>query len=744
MTKDNHPIYDYSRAGLDLLSTLGQTVNWLALPDQPLSGATISDDFFGVNLAPGEDPAVDDYILAQLSELGLLHVRMDFSYCSFEGPAERLLHRLLGAGYRVFLNLLPPLVEAQNLTRDTDAQDRWMQFLRRVFHCYQNQVACFEIGNTPNRGRWSGFSSRSYITAWRIATAEAEGVELTLAGPNISDFEPLYNATYLAIMARFGRAPEIHTDNLFVERVIEPEAYDHRVLGRGATNLLRLNLIKKARILHLIGQRAGCEKTFCTYICWTTKRLARRSAWPDIKAADYLVRYLVLAATSGALGRVYWGPLICSRDGLIDSQDSAYPEIDQVSFYKEVRGQLNDFTIRPTFRALHHSIKRLGGAHCELATHQPNGLSLFKFSDRQGEAFHLCWTRDRLTWPLESIFDGQSLSSARFFDASGKPVKRPTVICEHPLYIEFTDAEINPDLATAQGAASPGIIHLSSPGHQSIAHRDSEWIGAHMLRREHQLNDLDSAPSLFPEALLQLPEDAVLRDARNRLWNVQDPRGIYDAITIKLNRVTGIKRLSYRFRPSKGRRHWNNACEMLRRGIRTPTPIAFFDRPKSPGIRDSWYVCEFIPEAISSRQVYAALREGSIEFLGLTKDGWFDLLSKFICHMHDKQVLHRDLSAGNILLRRKPNGSIEPLLIDIGRAQVGQTTRLGDRHRLIDLIRICYKLRWPDRNLFIDTYESHMGRTFSPLWRIPFVYYDSKQGLKKWIKGSKKRPGPAQ
>ncbi|MEH6571530.1 MAG: hypothetical protein V7709_20775, partial [Halioglobus sp.] len=177
-----------------------------------------------------------------------------------------------------------------------------------------------------------------------------------------SDFEPFYNASILAYMGRFGRTPRVHTDNLFVERVIEPEAYDHRVFGRLATHWLKLNLLKKARILQLIGADNGATELMCTYKCWTSKRLARRSPWPDQKRVDYLVRYLALATASGALRRVYWGPLICARDGLISDQVDAYPVIDQVSYYQKVRGELSNFTINSGFSALAHAVKRFSGA----------------------------------------------------------------------------------------------------------------------------------------------------------------------------------------------------------------------------------------------------------------------------------------------------------------------------------------------------------------------------------------------
>lgn len=81
------------------------------------------------------------------------------------------------------------------------------------------------------------------------------------------------------------------------------------------------------------------------------------------------------------------------------------------------------------------------------------------------------------------------------------------------------------------------------------------------------------------------------------------------------------------------------------------------------------------------------------------------------------------------------------MAIDIGRARIwsGPGSRVRQRDRMLDLIRIAYKLDWADRQLFIQCYEQHLGASLSPLWRIPFWYYDSKQKLKKAIKGKRKR-----
>lgn len=729
-----HPLYGVPRAGIELFEVVTSIPSWLSLSDRPMSGICVPEDFIGINIATAEDPAVDDYIFERLAELEIRHVRMDFSYSSFGSSAERLLNRLLDEGYQVMLDIFPPLSEAKILQSNDGAQRQWGDFVARVFNQFKGRVEFYEIGNTPNRGRWSGFSSRSYIVAWEIATQQATLTSVRLAGPNVSDFEPIFNAIYLSYMARVGRVPEVHTDNLFVERVVEPEAHDHRVLGRGATKLLKLNLIKKARILRAIGLSNGCPETMCSYNCWTIERLRRLSAWPEQKRVDYLVRYLALAASSGALRRVYWGPLICSRDGLVDDGVEGYPEIDHVSYYDGVGGELDKYRVTEGFAALKYAIKRFSGAQFEKVVHQANGLSLYNVVDSQGTRFLLCWGRDKMSWPLDVIFDGEDLDKALFFNACGGSLERPATVSEQPLFIEFGGDVAIPDSGRILACSSTKVNHFSNSNLQSIVHTEGVWTGACMLRFDRQPQDLDMAHMLLPDAIKALEETAVLRDTRNRVWNVNDPRSIYEQITVKQNRVKGAKKISYRFRPSKGRRHWNNGCEMLRRGVATPTPIAFYEHHDAPGVRESWYLSEYISGAFSVRDVFRALCGGDREYNGLSQLDWFKLISAFVCKMHNKEVIHHDLSAGNLLLGQTTSGEVEPMVIDIGRAKIGRRFKYGENYYpLYDLVRVAYQLDWPQRESFIACYEGYRGKPLPSLWRIAFHYYDGKHKLKKRI-----------
>jgi hypothetical protein len=274
-------------------------------------------------------------------------------------------------------------------------------------------------------------------------------------------------------------------------------------------------------------------------------------------------------------------------------------------------------------------------------------------------------------------------------------------------------------------------IYARLPEVQEVPWQNRHWRGAFTTTAKLPTPTLGD--ELTPEKIATKLELEVLRDRRNRLWNIVHPLDPQQRLTVKLNRPSGVKRLTYHLKPSKGRRHWDTASAMLQRGINTPTAVAFYERHRRSGVRDSYYICEFIPDAFSSRHVFAAFRQGQNEFKGHDKHQWFVLLSSFICKAHDSGVLHRDLSVGNLMLKQEEDGKITPYLIDIGRAKV-LNKPLAGRQRIQDLMRICYKLDWPDRELFIQYYSKCWRNTFLPYWRLALGYYDLKQGTKKYIK----------
>jgi tRNA A-37 threonylcarbamoyl transferase component Bud32 len=725
----------YIRATKDVLLTLVKSGLWFHCSPKLQAGERIKNDFFGINIAPSSDPRADDYIVERLRELDLQNVRMDFTYASLDGDAERLLQRVLAEGFKVMLDLLPPFEDAVVLADDNAAQNRWREFVATVANQYGTQVNSFEIGATPNRGRWSGFEPLSYLVAWEIASKQLAGKDIVLAGPNVSDFEPISNVILLAEMQRQGTAPDIHTDNLFVERVIEPEAYDHRVFGRWMTNIFKFNLVKKARIYANLTQRFGAKRTVCSYKCWTTKRLSRFSDTPDIRKANYLVRYLVIAASSGALDKVYWGPLICSRDGLITDGAEGYPKIDNVSFYKEIRGKYEQFQPEKAYYALQNLINLLSGAECVQAVSADHGINHFIFNTEQNTQLHIGWTRDRQIFPLLSLYTQQQIDEATFIDICGETLNHQAIsFSEQPLFLQFSAPQatkINVEqierLVISKDVVFPYVDDV-----EFTPWSEGDWNGAIGVKTGENL--LEKVSAMLPESLLGLPQLGVHRDQRNKVWSIKNPLNPDETLVVKQNRVQGLKKFSYRFKASKGERHWNNASEMIRRGVSSPTPIAYFERTKNAAITHNYYVCEFVADAFSARDAFVEFAQGEEQYAGFDKGTIYRAIAHYTCKMHNNQIIHYDLSGGNLLMTKNDHGQIDVTAIDIGRAAIFKGKKITEKMRLIDLRRICYKLDWPNREIFMQAYFDEYGKAFGPGWRKPLENYEWKQRTKRKIK----------
>jgi len=127
------------------------------------------------------------------------------------------------------------------------------------------------------------------------------------------------------------------------------------------------------------------------------------------------------------------------------------------------------------------------------------------------------------------------------------------------------------------------------------------------------------------------------------------------------------------------------------------------------------------------------LRPQSDKFLGISAAYLFQRIAALLVKMHGRGVFYRDLSAGNLLLRRTQNANIELALIDTGRARVG-TTSLSIRPRLADLRRLCHPLAWTARDPFLRAYFEVAGIRFAAWMRLAFHYYDWKHHLKKKLR----------
>ena len=703
---------------------------WLAAgADEPAGDFRVPPDFFGLCVAGGQNPAGDDFIIARLKELGLRQVRLDYAAGSRATFQERFLRRLIDEKFRVCLHLVQSRAEAESMPGSAQAGEDWRLFTAETLAVYGRELELVEIGSTCNRRKWSGYTLPGYLKAWQIADEVAAAHHCALAAPNVTDFEPFYNIALLSAMRRKNMLPAVHTDNLFVERVTEPEAYDHKIAGRMLANMLRFNLVRKACLLGDIALTFGVRRTFCSHVSWSLRRIARFLGGAEEKQADYLARYCCLAAASGALERVYWGPLIGQREGLIDDGTSEFPEVPHVTFYGKIRGNIGDYRIRPAYYAFQAVNRFLAGTEYIRKIPSERGLEIHEFQ-KADSLLHVAWTMNGRRALTEDCYPAVALEGARCYSRDGAPLAgRPAMISESPVYIMWAGKDFT-ETRSRTSASRDKMRILQDIRFAHIAGREYDFVARNDLSGVCLAGDAGPILNMFSS--LKAGGTAghdVLRAARNRVWRCALPAQ-KEKIVIKLFRPSGsFRRFLQRKKGDKALRSWNGAQELLRRGIATPLPVAVFHGAKNPLAGESWYVCDDFAGSFSVRQAFTAFSNGAAEFEGLKAGELYDQIALFLRKIHDRGVYFRDLSAGNLLFRVQNDKSVEFTLIDTARA-LFYDKGIGLRQRLCDLMRICHPLCWKGRKLFLARYMAFTGRRHRLWMNIPFHYYDFKHMVK--------------
>jgi len=696
----------------------------------PKAGHRTPEDFAGVCVASSPDPACDSYILGRLEEVGLRHVRLDYSDSGARCHTDRFLGRLLEERVHVLLHLVQPRDDARAMP-STEAEGRWRRFVETTLDRWGDRIEAVEIGSTVNRRKWSGYTPAGFMAAWRVAHSESRKRGVRLAGPNVTDFEPLHNIALLGRMRAERVSPDIHTNNLFVERALEPERFDHKVAGRALAPVFKFNLVKKADLMRRVARRFGQEETWSTHVAWSKRRVRRLSDDFEERQANYLARYFLLAAAAGALSRTYWGPLIDQRAGLIDDGTDEYPDPPHVTLYELARGSVDDYKPRPALDALKAFIELIPGSLYEGRLTSAFGLEAHSFQTSRGR-LHALWTVDGRAADPAVLYAPKELRSAQWLDRDGARLPQaPTAIRESPCYALWPeDRSIEAD---RRARPAPCLV-THGP---IVLHEADGWRGAVAAACHEDHRRLLEA--LDPSIIERVDRLATLRKGRNTVWRIDHPFRSGESLVVK--RAAPKKwsrRILDSWKPSKARRSWNGACELARRGVDVASPVAFFERSRLAVQRPSYYVCEHCPGGLSVRSFFSAYAAGARDHEGLAPTQFYQALAPFLLKMHARGVHFRDLSAGNILVRLAHDGRPRFLLIDTARARFFRRS-VNMRRRLSDLKRICHPLHWSGREEFVGLYLSAIDEAFTPLRRMPFHLYDFKHRFKGLYKKKRRR-----
>jgi len=187
----------------------------------------------------------------------------------------------------------------------------------------------------------------------------------------------------------------------------------------------------------------------------------------------------------------------------------------------------------------------------------------------------------------------------------------------------------------------------------------------------------------------------ILLDSRNRIgvFNASLGNGKTTYVVIKEFYTYGINKLKSTFIPSKALKSWQGSNALLEREIKTPLPIAYLEKRKSIFLDQSFFLSEMEKDVEEIRGLFLKLPDEELREI-------LKSLASFLSYCHKKGILHRDLSDGNILVRKSESNKFAFNLIDTNRIRVKK--RIG----LLQCIKNLVRLGVPDcyQRFFLENY----------------------------------------
>lgn len=116
------------------------------------------------------------------------------------------------------------------------------------------------------------------------------------------------------------------------------------------------------------------------------------------------------------------------------------------------------------------------------------------------------------------------------------------------------------------------------------------------------------------------------------------------------------------FRDSKAKKSYINAIKLHELGINTPTPIGYIEFYKNLLFKESFFIAQKYEYDFTIRE---PLRD--INFLN--RENLIKQFVAFTFSLHQKNVYHKDYSAGNILVKQISDDNYEFSIVDINRME---------------------------------------------------------------------------
>ena len=272
----------------------------------------------GVGICIRPLPEAPDQLLSAIEDLGIDKILLRLHPWDDDHTAEeRLARELARRGYELAF----ALPQNRDLVRDPA---RWQEKIAELAERFTPFGRHFQIGQAINRSKWGIWRYGEYLDlASSAASILRRYPEVEILGPAVIDFEYHVTASIL----------NLRNTNLYFDILSSLLYVDRR--GAPERSQLGFDTVGKAVLLQAIAETArNCgARSWVTEVNWPLWEGPHSPAGRTVSVdqevqADFLVRYYLLALTTGAVERVYWWQLVARGYGLATPQPGAGGKIE--------------------------------------------------------------------------------------------------------------------------------------------------------------------------------------------------------------------------------------------------------------------------------------------------------------------------------------------------------------------------------------------------------------------------------
>lgn len=179
----------------------------------------------------------------------------------------------------------------------------------------------------------------------------------------------------------------------------------------------------------------------------------------------------------------------------------------------------------------------------------------------------------------------------------------------------------------------------------------------------------------LPQIAASISDEQTIQSARNHVfWTEHAGRRL---VVKRFFNRGAWKKLVYRFTSSKARRSYDHSMRLLENGLQSPQPVAWREDWNSGWLHESYYVCEHIPFAHEARSLDDAALSA--------RDRKAALVGEEIARMHEANILHRDLTPGNLLFLDAGADEWRLHVVDNNRMRFGRVSPASGINSLLQV-----------------------------------------------------------